>query len=190
MLEFTYNKGGNLLLVITSDPNISGMHFWDEAFFSIGPPCDTLLSITYQTNQNLLPSQKYLILLHNKLGRSGFQWCKNICQIRRIRLGIKSANLLYSRLLHAMPHCVHLVRWSRIINAQLINARLAIHIIWYYGKAIYTLAILSPYINIFPVSPDASFIQKGNIPQTKIMLKGPYLLITRAVMSTYETNLS
>jgi hypothetical protein len=39
------------------------------------------LSVTDQTNQNLRPSQKELLLLHFKLGHAGFKWCQQLCRV-------------------------------------------------------------------------------------------------------------
>ena len=36
-IEFLYNKGGDIPLMLTSDPTISGIHFQDKTFFSRGP---------------------------------------------------------------------------------------------------------------------------------------------------------
>ena len=74
-------KVGNLPIVIVSYPTIAAIHFQDAALFSSGSPCEKFLSITDHNNQNILPSQKYPLLLHHKLGHSGFQWFQNICQI-------------------------------------------------------------------------------------------------------------
>jgi hypothetical protein len=41
----------------------------------------TLLSVTNQTNQNLCPAQKELLLWHFKLGHAGFQWCQKLCHV-------------------------------------------------------------------------------------------------------------
>jgi hypothetical protein len=41
----------------------------------------TLLSVTDQTNQNLCPAQKELLLWHFKLGHAGFQWCQKLCRV-------------------------------------------------------------------------------------------------------------
>ena len=67
--------------MIKSDPTVAGIHFQDESFFSSGFPCDTFLSINDHTNQNCHTSHNYIILLHHKLGRVGFQGCHKRCQI-------------------------------------------------------------------------------------------------------------
>jgi hypothetical protein len=78
ILEFPYNPGNNLPLMLTDElfqvsPNRSDINFFLTNL-------SLLLSVTDQTNQNLRPAQKELLLLHFKLGHAGFQWCQQLCR--------------------------------------------------------------------------------------------------------------
>ena len=81
-LEFPYNKGGNLPLMLMSThqdlvtPNLRS----PETTLLLHPPLlQTFLSVAHQTNQNITSSQKELLLLHHKLGHINFSWIQRLC---------------------------------------------------------------------------------------------------------------
>ena len=52
----------------------------EEAMFLLNPPVlNAFLSVVDQTNQNITPSQKELLLWHQKLGHINMQWMKSLC---------------------------------------------------------------------------------------------------------------
>jgi hypothetical protein len=78
VLEFPYNPGNNLPLMLTDENfQVSPGHS-EINFFSTN--LSSLLSVMGQTNQNLRLAQKELLLLHFKLGHAGFQWCQQLCR--------------------------------------------------------------------------------------------------------------
>ena len=80
-LKFPYNNLCNLpFSMFEGDPVVAGAKYCDAAFLAHPPSYHLLMSVTEQTNQNLRPSQKELLLLHQKLGHAGFQWCQKLCQ--------------------------------------------------------------------------------------------------------------
>jgi hypothetical protein len=79
VLEFPYNPRSNLPLMLTDQPVSASIGRADLASFL--STSSTLLSVTDQTNQNLRPAQKELLLWHFKLGHAGFQWCQKLCRV-------------------------------------------------------------------------------------------------------------
>jgi hypothetical protein len=79
VLEFPYNPGNNLPLMLMDENFQVGIGRSDINLFSSN--LSSLLSVTDQTNQNLRPAQKELLLLHFKLGHAGFQWCQQLCRV-------------------------------------------------------------------------------------------------------------
>jgi hypothetical protein len=79
VLEFPYNPGSNLPLMLPDQPVSAGLGCADLASFL--STLSTLLSVTDQTNQNLRPAQKELLLWHFKLGHVGFHWCQKLCRV-------------------------------------------------------------------------------------------------------------
>jgi Reverse transcriptase (RNA-dependent DNA polymerase) len=83
-LEFPYNSASNLPnMLLDPHPVVAGAQYCDATFLAHTPSYQTLMSVTEQTNQNLRPSQRELLLLHHKLGHAGFQWCQKLCQVPR-----------------------------------------------------------------------------------------------------------
>lgn len=80
-LEFPYNQSSNLPFMFQGGATVAGAQYCDAAFLSDSSSFQSLMSVTDQTNQNLRPSQKELLLLHQKLGHAGFQWCQRLCQV-------------------------------------------------------------------------------------------------------------
>ena len=79
VLEFPYNCGSNLpLMLLSPDAKVAGAHYSDAAFLSNPFQLQAHLSVTSPLNQNLTPSQKELLLIHQKLGHSHFQWCQRL----------------------------------------------------------------------------------------------------------------
>jgi len=81
-LEFPYNRGGNLPLMLTSSQlsnNVAGARIADGHVLSNTSILNTLMSVVEQTNQNLTASQKELLLLHQKLGHINLQWIQRLC---------------------------------------------------------------------------------------------------------------
>jgi hypothetical protein len=79
VLEFPYNPRSNLPLMLTKESIPMGLTRTDIA--QLASTTASLLSVTDQTNQNLRPSQKELLLLHFKLGHAGFKWCQQLCRV-------------------------------------------------------------------------------------------------------------
>jgi hypothetical protein len=79
ILEFPYNPGNNLPLMLMDESFQVGIGRSDLNLYSSN--LSLLLSVTDQTNQNLHPAQKELLLLHFKLGHAGFQWCQQLCRV-------------------------------------------------------------------------------------------------------------
>jgi hypothetical protein len=79
VLEFPYNPGNNLPLMLLDELPQVGIGRADINFFASN--LLNLLSVTDQTNQNLKPAQKELLLLHFKLGHAGFKWCQQLCRV-------------------------------------------------------------------------------------------------------------
>jgi hypothetical protein len=82
-LEFPYNPSSNLPFMFQGGPVVAGAKYCDATYLSHPPSFQSLMSVTEQTNQNLRPSQKELLLLHQKLGHAGFQWCQSLCATPR-----------------------------------------------------------------------------------------------------------
>jgi hypothetical protein len=78
VLEFPYNPHSNLLLMLTDNAFSAGLGRADLVSFAA---CSSLLLVTDQTNQNLRPAQKELLLWHFKLCHAGFQWCQKLCRV-------------------------------------------------------------------------------------------------------------
>jgi hypothetical protein len=78
VLEFPYNPMSNLPLMLPDSTVPVGLERAALASFAAST---SLLSVTDQTNQNLRPAQKELLLLHFKLGHAGFQWCQTLCRL-------------------------------------------------------------------------------------------------------------
>jgi hypothetical protein len=77
VLEFPYSPRSNLLLMLPDNAFSAGIGRADLTSFAAR---SSLLSVTDQTNQNLRPAQKELLLWHFKLGHAGFQWCQKLCR--------------------------------------------------------------------------------------------------------------
>ena len=82
-MEFPYNPPSNLPFMYLREPVLAGAQYCDAAFLAHEPSFKMFMSVTEQTNQNLCPSQKERLLLHQKLGHTGFQWCQKLCQTPR-----------------------------------------------------------------------------------------------------------
>ena len=83
VLEFPYNCGSNLPLMLPDQMPIQAGLLRSDAEFMVSGPFQSLLSVADMTNQNLRPSQKELLLLHQKLGHANFQWCQRLSQVPR-----------------------------------------------------------------------------------------------------------
>jgi hypothetical protein len=79
VLEFPYNPRSNLPLMLTKELIPMGLARADIEYLASNSA--SLLSVTDQTNQNLRPSQKELLLLHFKLGHAGLKWCQQLCRV-------------------------------------------------------------------------------------------------------------
>jgi hypothetical protein len=77
VLELPYNPRNNLPLMLPDNAFSAGIGLADLTSFAAR---SSLLSVTDQTNQNLRPAQKELLLWHFKLGHAGFQWCQKRCR--------------------------------------------------------------------------------------------------------------
>jgi hypothetical protein len=75
-MYFPYNRGSNLPLMMPSQkcPNKPSMNKAEikYTFETAG------MSVAEQTNQNMTPSEKELLLWHWKLGHCGFQWVQSL----------------------------------------------------------------------------------------------------------------
>jgi Reverse transcriptase (RNA-dependent DNA polymerase) len=80
VLEFPFQQHCNLPFMLLDEAFQAGAHISDVAFLAEPSNYGTLMSVTEATNRNLQPSQRELLLLHQKLGHAGFQWCQRLCQ--------------------------------------------------------------------------------------------------------------
>ncbi len=77
-LEFPYNNGSNLPLMLTpkhfkrQDPFV-GLTYQDAQTLSDLSGLSALLNVADETNQNLTAAQKELLLWHHKLGHANMQ---------------------------------------------------------------------------------------------------------------------
>ena len=81
-LEFLYNKGGNLplMLMSTQRDSVTPNFRSPEATLLTQPSLlHSYLSVVHQTNQNITKSQKELLLLHQKIGHINFGWIQCLC---------------------------------------------------------------------------------------------------------------
>ena len=81
VLEFPYNCGSNLPLMLPDQMPIQAGLLQSDVEFMVSGPFQSFLSVTDMMNQNLHPSQKELLLLHQKLGHANFQWCQHLSQV-------------------------------------------------------------------------------------------------------------
>ena len=83
VLEFPYNLGGNLPLVLPDQKQasslIAGLTKEEVSFLAKPPILNAFLSVVDQTNQNITPSQKELLLWHQRLGHINMHWVKYLC---------------------------------------------------------------------------------------------------------------
>jgi len=82
ILEFPYNKGGNLPLMLMStqrDSVTPNLRSPETTLLTQPSLLHSYLSVVHQTNQNLTSSQKELLLLHQKLGHVNFGWIQRLC---------------------------------------------------------------------------------------------------------------
>jgi hypothetical protein len=75
-MEFPYNPGNNLPIMLRDNPTMAGMTCSDAVFLE--QHYSSFMSVAEQTNQNLRPAQKELLQWHFKLGHAGFQWCQKL----------------------------------------------------------------------------------------------------------------
>jgi hypothetical protein len=76
MLEFPFNSGNNLPLMLRDSPNIAGITSPSNVDLLCNQQdlLSSLMSVADETNQNLSPPQKELLLWHWKLGHANFNW--------------------------------------------------------------------------------------------------------------------
>lgn len=77
-LEFPYNNGSNLPLMLPDHQVHIGATRIDRNFLRSAECLSTFLSVTHKTNQNINASQKELLLWHWKLGHAGFGWIQKL----------------------------------------------------------------------------------------------------------------
>jgi len=77
-LEFPYNAGSNLQLMLPAIPSIVGLIFKDCKALSSTTAISTLLSVSDETNENLSLSQKELLHWHWRLWHANFQWIQRL----------------------------------------------------------------------------------------------------------------
>jgi hypothetical protein len=73
MLEFPYNRGSNLPMILPVISTRVGLTYEDAKALGNIHDLRVLLSVAEQTNQNLTTSQRELLLIHWKLGHPHFQ---------------------------------------------------------------------------------------------------------------------
>ena len=83
IMEFPYNPGGNLPLMLTESSQknfmVAGLQVEEKQLIKNPSILSVLLSIMDQTNQNITHSQKELLLWHQRLGHINIQWVKSLC---------------------------------------------------------------------------------------------------------------
>jgi hypothetical protein len=72
ILEFPYTGGSILPIMLLAVPTTIGLTYKDALYFSDVNGLRSFLSVAEQTNQNLMASQKELLLWHWKLSQTGF----------------------------------------------------------------------------------------------------------------------
>jgi len=72
-LEFLYNPGSNLPLMLPDVQTPVGFTFKDKATFSVLGD-QAFMSVANEVNQNIMASQKELLKWHWKLGHANFNW--------------------------------------------------------------------------------------------------------------------
>jgi hypothetical protein len=78
LMEFPYNLGSNLPIMLPTEAHTCGLIFEDVSYFNDVDGLRSFLSVAEQTNQNLTASQKELLLWHWKLSHAGFQWVQKL----------------------------------------------------------------------------------------------------------------
>jgi hypothetical protein len=82
MLEFTFNSGNNMPLMLPDSPNIAGLTLSNVDLLCNQPDLlSSLMSVADETNQNLSPPQKELLLWHWELGHANFNWIQPLASI-------------------------------------------------------------------------------------------------------------
>ena len=82
-MEFPVNRSNNLPFMLLDTPNLVGVHRKDAQVLADSSSFSSLMSVSAQTNQNITPAQKELLLWHHRLGHAGFQWCQTLLQTPR-----------------------------------------------------------------------------------------------------------
>jgi hypothetical protein len=77
-LEFPYNNGSNLPLMLPNHQVHIGATRIDKNFLQSAECLSTFLSVAHETNQNINASQKELLLWHWKLGHASFGWIQKL----------------------------------------------------------------------------------------------------------------
>jgi len=76
-LEFLYNSGSNLLLMLPDMMVQMGLTFEDSQLFkSLGTSAN--VTVVNDLNQNIPASQKELLTWHWKLGHAHFKWIQKL----------------------------------------------------------------------------------------------------------------
>jgi hypothetical protein len=83
VLEFPYNCGNNLPLMLPKVIVPVGLSFEDTQVLMDGTQLRGLMSVADEMNQNITASQKELLMWHWRLGHAGFQWVQKLATVPR-----------------------------------------------------------------------------------------------------------
>ncbi len=173
-LEFPYNNGSNLPLMLPDHQVHIGATRIDRNFLRSAECLSTFLSVTHKTNQNINASQKELLLWHWKLGHAKDKKNQSCPQ--------NSQQYPPAKLHFAQP-----VKWQSRIVVVLASPSSPIKR-WRYEKGTYSWEKWFQLISIYPRSLAAFQILAVKNQRKKSSLVVLYLWITHLATFTYETN--
>ena len=77
-LEFPYQGGSNLPLMLPSEPLTAGLTYSDCDFMSKPTLLPAFMTTVHHTNQNLSANERELLLWHQRLGHANFRWIQRL----------------------------------------------------------------------------------------------------------------
>ena len=95
-LEFPYNHGNNLPLMLPDQILMAGLTYGDVDFMTSNAS-SIHMSVTAETTQNLTASQRELLLWHHRLGHGNFQWIQRLFAQRPDHLTGTSTSILHAK---------------------------------------------------------------------------------------------
>jgi hypothetical protein len=78
-MEFPYNSGSNIPLMLTKPPLTAGLTNDDILYLAQAHSFSLNISVADEVNQNISAAQKALLVLHWKLAHANFSWVQALC---------------------------------------------------------------------------------------------------------------